>query len=197
MSGFVLLNTKRMGDLLLYLIYHTRSVKTISRIPYASSNCCAVLCKNPQRHRSRSEPHASETVKDSHRAGGPKGDPAGATTASRLFAMAWPAGDPLGPPLPRPLAGVFSPASQPAVSRFVAELLQRFISRRRLYHVEVFHPLRNCLLVLSCAGSLAAQSFNAPAGIRSAQRRPTGAILPGGRIIQPEGEQFLTGSGPF
>jgi len=79
----------------------------------------------------------------------------------------------------------------------VTELLQRFISRRRLYHVEVFHPLRNCLLVLSCAGSLAAQSFNAPAGIRSAQRRPTGAILPGGRIIQPEGEQFLTGSGPF
>src|SRR5665811_195814 len=40
-----------MGVLLLYLIYHTRSVKTISRIPYASSNCCAVLCKNPQRHR--------------------------------------------------------------------------------------------------------------------------------------------------
>src|ERR1019366_6308360 len=106
-------------------------------------------------------------------------------------------GGPLWVRLPRPLAGVFFPASQPAVSRFVTELLQRFISRRRLYHVEVFHPLRNCLLVLSCAGSLAAQSFNAPAGIRSAQRRPTGAILPGGRIIQPEGEQFLTGSGPF
>src|ERR1035437_5443585 len=108
MSGFVLLNTKRMGDLLLYLIYHTRSVKTISRIPYASSNCCAVLCKNPQRHRSRSEPHALETVKDSHRAGGPIGCPAGATTASRLFAMAWQAGGPLCPPPPPPCGGGFS-----------------------------------------------------------------------------------------
>ena len=26
---------------------------------------------------------------------------------------------------------------------------------------------------------------------------PTGAILPGGRIILPAGEQFITGSGPF
>jgi YVTN family beta-propeller protein len=42
-----------------------------------------------------------------------------------------------------------------------------------------------------------AQSFHAPAGIRPAQRRPNGAILPGGRVIQPEGEQFLTGNGPF
>ena len=58
-------------------------------------------------------------------------------------------------------------------------------------------PLRNCLLVLACAGPLAAQSYSAPAGIRPAQRRPAGAILPGGRIIQPEGAQFITGSGPF
>ena len=57
--------------------------------------------------------------------------------------------------------------------------------------------LWNCLLVLSCAGSLAAQSFSAPAGIRPAQHRPAGAILPGGRVIQPEGAQFTTGSGPF
>ena len=42
-----------------------------------------------------------------------------------------------------------------------------------------------------------AQSYRAPAGMRPAQRRPTGAILPGGRVIQPEGEQFLTGNGPF
>ena len=41
------------------------------------------------------------------------------------------------------------------------------------------------------------KSFSAPAGIRPAQRRPAGAILPGGRIILPEGEQFITGSGPF
>ncbi|MCX6626006.1 MAG: hypothetical protein NTW28_00050, partial [Candidatus Solibacter sp.] len=61
----------------------------------------------------------------------------------------------------------------------------------------MFHVLRNCLLVLSIAVPLAAQSFSAPAGIRHAQRRPAGAILPGGRIIQREGEQFITGSGPF
>src|ERR1017187_5946244 len=66
-----------------------------------------------------------------------------------------------------------------------------------IYHVGVFRPLWNCLLVLSCAGSLVAQSFHAPAGMRPAQRRPNGAILPGGRIIQPEGEQILTGNGPF
>src|ERR1035438_5847229 len=66
-----------------------------------------------------------------------------------------------------------------------------------LYHVEVFSPLRNCLAVLSCVGSMAAQSFSAPAGIRPAQHRTAGAILPGGRIIQPEGVQFITGSGPF
>src|ERR1035437_1431374 len=65
------------------------------------------------------------------------------------------------------------------------------------HHEEVFHALRNCLLVLSCAGSLVAQSFSAPAGIRPAQRRPAGAILPGGRGLLPEGEQFITGSGPF
>src|ERR1017187_6296910 len=53
------------------------------------------------------------------------------------------------------------------------------ISRLRLYHVEVLSPLRNCLLVLWCGGSLAAQSFSAPAGIRPAQHRPAGAILPG------------------
>src|ERR1035437_3164462 len=103
-----------MGVLLLYLIYHTRSVKTISRIPYASSNCCAVLCKNPQRHRPRSEPHALETVKDSHRAGGPIGYPAGATTASRLFALAWAGRGGAGrAPPPRPPPGGFACSSPP------------------------------------------------------------------------------------
>ena len=61
----------------------------------------------------------------------------------------------------------------------------------------MFHPLRNWLVLLSFAGSLASQSFSAPAGVRPAQRRPASAILPGGRIILPEGEQFITGSGPF
>src|SRR6185369_6420126 len=66
-----------------------------------------------------------------------------------------------------------------------------------LYHGEVFHPLRNWLVFLSSAGCLASQSFSAPAGVRPAQHRPASAILPGGRIILPEGEQFITGSGPF
>ncbi len=33
--------------------------------------------------------------------------------------------------------------------------------------------------------------------MRPAQHRPGGAILPGGRVIQPEGTQIITGSGPF
>jgi YVTN family beta-propeller protein len=61
----------------------------------------------------------------------------------------------------------------------------------------VLSGLGKYLFVLSCAGVLQAQSFHAPAGIRPARRGPAGAILPGGRIIQPEGSQFVTGSGPF
>ena len=33
--------------------------------------------------------------------------------------------------------------------------------------------------------------------MRQAQRHASGSILPGGRIIQPAGKQFTTGSGPF
>ena len=61
----------------------------------------------------------------------------------------------------------------------------------------MFRAVQNWLVVLWCAGALTAQSFRAPAGIRPAQRRAAGTILPGGRIILPEGEQFITGSGPF
>ena len=57
--------------------------------------------------------------------------------------------------------------------------------------------VQNWLVVLWCAATLTAQTFRAPAGIRPAQRRPGSAILPGGRIILPEGQQFITGSGPF
>src|SRR3954452_20055300 len=53
------------------------------------------------------------------------------------------------------------------------------------------------MLALICTVSLEAQAFRAPAGMRQAQRHATGAILPGGRIIQPVGDQFITGSGPF
>jgi len=61
----------------------------------------------------------------------------------------------------------------------------------------VFPTIRHCLAILWCVGTLTSQSFRAPAGVRPAQRRPSGAILPGGRIIAPEGEQFLAGSGTF
>src|SRR5712691_2631495 len=44
---------------------------------------------------------------------------------------------------------------------------------------------------------LVAQSYSAPAGIRPAQRRPGASILPGGRVIVPLGEQYITGAGPF
>src|SRR5450759_4504715 len=119
----------------------------------------------------------------------PEGQPARATTASRLFAMAWQAFS-----LPRPLAGVFPAASQPSqpsVSQYEAVLLKRCTKLRWLYHVEVFHPLRNCLLVLSWAGSRAAQSFNAPAGSRPAKARPAGPILPGAESSSPKGNSSL------
>src|SRR6266404_10008621 len=44
---------------------------------------------------------------------------------------------------------------------------------------------------------LMAQSFSAPAGLRPAHRHNDVAILPGGRIIAPLGEQHITGAGPF
>jgi YVTN family beta-propeller protein len=47
--------------------------------------------------------------------------------------------------------------------------------------------------VFSCT----AQSFSAPAGIRQALRRIGPSILPGGRIIAPFGEEFVTGAGAF
>src|ERR1035438_6224179 len=37
----------------------------------------------------------------------------------------------------------------------------------------------------------------APAGNRPAQKHANGAILPGGRVIFPDGAQIITGAGPF
>jgi YVTN family beta-propeller protein len=53
-----------------------------------------------------------------------------------------------------------------------------------------------CISLLLQASSLA-QSFAAPAGIRPSHQHQGIAILPGGRVIQPLGQVFITGSGPF
>jgi len=58
---------------------------------------------------------------------------------------------------------------------------------------------RRCLLtLLTFSAWLAAQSYYAPAGLRPALRRNGSAsILPGGRVIAPTGNQYVTGAGPF
>lgn len=69
------------------------------------------------------------------------------------------------------------------------------ISRR--YHGKVLAARRLLLILLVVGAPLAAQSYRAPAGIRPAQRHPGGSILPGGRIIYPFGDQYVTGPGAF
>ena len=56
---------------------------------------------------------------------------------------------------------------------------------------------RQFLALLTFSIPLVAQSFSAPAGIRPALRKPSASILPGGRIIAPLGDQYITGAGPF
>ncbi len=51
------------------------------------------------------------------------------------------------------------------------------------------------LVVLGSA--ITAQSYTAPAGDRPALRRSGASILPGGKIIAPLGEDYVTGPGPF
>src|SRR5690349_18869103 len=46
-------------------------------------------------------------------------------------------------------------------------------------------------------GAIFAQSFGAPAGIRSAHRHTGASILPGGRIVAPLGVEYPTGPGAF
>jgi DNA-binding beta-propeller fold protein YncE len=53
------------------------------------------------------------------------------------------------------------------------------------------------LALLALSRVLAAQSYTPPAGDRPAIRRSGTSILPGGRIISPMGEEYVTGPGPF
>ena len=56
--------------------------------------------------------------------------------------------------------------------------------------------MRISLLLLTIP--IFAADYSAPAGIRPALRRPGAtSILPGGRIISPLGNQYVTGPGPF
>ena len=56
---------------------------------------------------------------------------------------------------------------------------------------------RFTLTLLTLSSTLAAQAYHAQAGVRPAQRHPAGAVLPGGRIIYPLGDQYVTGPGAF
>lgn len=58
-------------------------------------------------------------------------------------------------------------------------------------------PRRSHLTLWMLAITAAAQTYYAPAGIRPALRKPSASILPGGRIIAPLGEQYITGAGAF
>jgi len=48
-----------------------------------------------------------------------------------------------------------------------------------------------------CSAIAGAQSYFPPAGNRPPSRRPGAAVLPGGRVIAPTGEQYSTGAGAF
>ncbi|MFN0167988.1 MAG: bifunctional YncE family protein/alkaline phosphatase family protein [Bryobacteraceae bacterium] len=63
------------------------------------------------------------------------------------------------------------------------------------------HPVRPWLVPIAGLGMIwfaVAADYSAPAGDRPAQRHAKGpSILPGGRILHPEGNQYQTGPGPF
>ncbi len=52
-------------------------------------------------------------------------------------------------------------------------------------------------LAIAILQPVSAQVFNAPAGARPALRAGGSAIIPGGRVLTPLGEQLMTGPGPF
>src|SRR5205085_2218526 len=54
--------------------------------------------------------------------------------------------------------------------------------------------LMACVIYSATAWS---QSYSPPAGLRPALKRPGASILPGGRVIAPPGDQFVTGPRPF
>ncbi|MBZ5580844.1 MAG: hypothetical protein LAQ30_01335 [Acidobacteriia bacterium] len=61
----------------------------------------------------------------------------------------------------------------------------------------MFAPWRYALALALAAVALYAQWRTAPAGIRPAFIKAGGSILPGGRIVAPAGDQYITGAGPF
>ena len=58
-------------------------------------------------------------------------------------------------------------------------------------------PARLFASLLLGIAILAAQNFTAPAGNRPTLRRPGPSILPGGRLIAPLGQEYVTGPGAF
>src|ERR1700691_3614489 len=73
--------------------------------------------------------------------------------------------------------------------------INRFLIVAARYYEKVY-TVRISLLLLTIP--IFAADYSAPAGIRPALRRPGAAsILPGGRIISPLGNQYVTGPGPF
>src|ERR1700691_432539 len=73
--------------------------------------------------------------------------------------------------------------------------INRFLIVAARYYEKVY-TVRISLLLLTLP--VFAADYSAPAGIRPALRRPGAAsILPGGRIISPLGNQYVTGPGPF
>ena len=76
-------------------------------------------------------------------------------------------------------------------------LLQAKITHHLGYDEGVPRFWRHPFLLVIFSSALASQNLSAPAGIRPPLRKNGSAILPGGRIIAPLGEQYPTGSGPF
>ena len=64
-------------------------------------------------------------------------------------------------------------------------------------HAKPRGPWILLAILTQISPALIAQSLSAPGGVRQPQRSANASILPGGRIIQPKGVQFLTGPGPF
>jgi YVTN family beta-propeller protein len=67
----------------------------------------------------------------------------------------------------------------------------------RAYDGYVRASFRRFTVFLLCGAAAAAESYVAPAGIRPALRRAESSVLPGGRVISPLGDQYVTGSGSF
>ena len=56
---------------------------------------------------------------------------------------------------------------------------------------------RYSLTLAAVSALVGAEWYAAPAGVRPASRNPGASILPGGSIVAPAGDQYLTGPDPF